>query len=72
VTCAGGDAGTRQGHVYADGNESNPCPLSGYLAVDNNGVSGAETGTYTPGANTIVGADGTLPDGSGGAPCGLG
>src|SRR5437660_3627367 len=38
--CASG-TGPSDGYVEANGNDSNPCPLGGYLAVDSNGVQGS-------------------------------
>lgn len=60
--------GPSDGYVEANGADTNPCPLSGYLAADSNGVQGSDAaGTgYARGTNPIV------PPGSGdpSAPCG--
>jgi hypothetical protein len=60
TACAGG-TGPADGHIVADGNDSNPCPISGYLAADQGGVSGAASGGYQPGANYIIPPSGAAP-----------
>lgn len=67
TVCVGG-SGPSDGYIEANGNDSNPCPLGGYLAVDGSGVSGsADPGTgYSPGTNMIIPpASGSSPT----APC---
>ena len=47
VVCAGGDAGSQSGHVYADGNDSNPGLSQGYIGANSNeGVVGCANGDY--------------------------
>jgi hypothetical protein len=59
--------GPSDGYVEANGADSNPCPLGGYLAADSNGVQGsAATGTgYGRGTNAIIPPSGATPT----APC---
>jgi hypothetical protein len=60
TVCAGG-TGPADGHIVADGDATNPCPLAGYLAVDSNGVSGASSGGYARGTNPIIPPSGAAP-----------
>jgi hypothetical protein len=59
--------GPGDGYVEANGDDGNPCPLGGYLAVDSDGVQGSDKKGvgYARGTNPII------PPGSGAptAPC---
>jgi len=47
VACANGDPGTQSGHVYADGESTNPGAGAGYIGVNSTqGVVGCSQGNY--------------------------
>ena len=59
--------GPNDGYVEANGADSNPCPLSGYLAADSDGIHGSDAAGsgYARGADILVPPSGEEPT----APC---